>query len=579
MHGWTLPGVIQIGAVNLLGEPNGLSQLSHGRFIDPQTGTTMDADVRAAIQDRLSRLSKRVTSESETFWPDILPARPGREALETSDNPNIPSGYTYLLQLMAHDMVDSGVAAATPGTVPINGRSRPLMLDTIYGLGPDASPWAYDSELAGDVYQNEPGRLPRRYLRTAPQQDKTPPSPRTACPFQDIARSGVNRSDGSILLTEALVSDPRNDAHALMSQTAVLFHLAHNAIYKMIAKATGNDRSTDVEFAYRLFACSRAILTLIYRRIVRYDVLPRILHPDVMALYGKGAVPLSPFNGVPVEFSRGAFRFAHAMVRSDYQFNANSHKGPGTKSFVELSSRREPESMPLAADWMVDWAFFFDLRDKIAAAPVPNLSRRMGPRYPNALDIDAVFLSKSEHDGTGLSYRDYKSTIAAGQWKVSELMARMKPLLKPARAGAAQLLPDFKTTWQPAIKAWLAKSETLSAEDCMLLSEDPPWPFFVLFEAGFKPSATAPTCKGMGRHLGPVGSLVTAETIIGALAANPVVKDEWTSLKGAVREACRVHLDRADITSELTGENAQLPEDMASFLIFLNRENALQPAP
>jgi Animal haem peroxidase len=579
MHGWTLPGVIQIGAVNLLGEPSGPSQLSHGRFIDSYTGTTMDADIRAGIQDRLSRLSKRVTSESEVFWPDSLPARADSRALNPGDNPHIPSGYTYLLQLMAHDMVDSGVAAATPGTVPMNGRTRPLMLDTIYGMGPDASPCAYDSELAGDVYQNEPGRLPRRYLRTAQPKGKTLPNPRTACPFQDIARSGVSRSDGSTLLTEALVSDPRNDAHALMSQTAVLFHLAHNAIYKMIAKATGNDRSTDVEFAYRLFACSRAILTLIYRRIVRFDVLPRILHPDVMALYGKTCIPLSPFNGVPVEFSRGAFRFAHAMVRSDYQFNANSHKGPDNKSFVELSSRREPENMPLAAEWMVDWAFFFDLRDKIAGAPAPNLSRRLGPRYPNALDIDAVFLAKSDHDGTGLSYRDYKSTISAGQWKVSALMARLKLILKEKGTGPARLLPDFAITWQPLIKSWLAKNDVLSGEDCALLSEDPPWPFFVLFESAFKTSTSTPTCTGMGQHLGPMGSLVTAETIIGALAANPVVKDEWGSLKNAIREACRVHLDRTDIVPELTGDSAQLPEDMASFLVFLARENALQPQP
>jgi Animal haem peroxidase len=579
MHGWTLPGLIQIGAVNLLGEPSGPSQMCHGRFIDSVTGNTMDARVRSTIQDRLSRLSKRIASESEAFWPDTLPGRAGAATLNPGDNPKLTSGYTYLLQLMAHDMVDSGVAAATPGTVPMNGRTRPLMLDTIYGMGPDCSPWAYDSKLPGDFYQTEAGRLPRRYLRTAPVADKTPATPRTACPFQDIARVGIKQSDGSTLLTDALVSDPRNDAHALMSQTAVLFHLAHNAIYKIIAKATGNEQTTDVELAYKLFACSRAILTLIYRRIVRFDVLPRILHPDVMALYGTTNVPLSKFNGVPVEFSRGAFRFAHAMVRSDYHFNANSHKGPGNKSFVELSSRREPERMPLAADWMVDWAFFFDLRDKIPGAPAPNLSRRMGPRYSNALDIDAVFLPKSDHDGTGLSYRDYKSTISAGQWTVSELMARMKDVLKAKGAGPARMLPDFKTIWQPAIKTWLAKNNTLDTNDCNLLSEDPPWPFFVLFEAAFNTSAPLPTCKGMGQHLGPMGSLVTAETIIGALASDPVVKNEWDSLKSAIREACRVHLDNSDIAPELTGATAQLPEDMASFLVFLNRQNAFKPQP
>jgi hypothetical protein len=45
------------------------------------------------------------------------------------------------------------------------------------------------------------------------------------------------------------------------------------------------------------------------------------------------------------------------------------------------------------------------------------------------------------------------------------------------------------------------------------LSNDPPLPFFVLFEAMQEPHE--------GRHLGPLGSIIVAEVIFGALALAP----------------------------------------------------------
>src|SRR4051812_35840116 len=58
-------------------------------------------ELRALMHKLAARLDR------EAPWPDVLP-----NAVNAEDNPNIPSGYTYLLQLIAHDVVDTSVSLA-----------------------------------------------------------------------------------------------------------------------------------------------------------------------------------------------------------------------------------------------------------------------------------------------------------------------------------------------------------------------------------------------------------------------------------------------------------------------------------
>src|ERR1700753_2386016 len=63
------------------------------------------------------------------------------------DNKDIPSGYTYLLQFVAHDLVETTVpfwAAAEAGVPSRNMRDQRLGLDTLYGGGPVACPIAFE---------------------------------------------------------------------------------------------------------------------------------------------------------------------------------------------------------------------------------------------------------------------------------------------------------------------------------------------------------------------------------------------------------------------------------------------------
>jgi hypothetical protein len=68
-------------------------------------------------------------------------------ATRAQDNPAIPSGYTYLLQLVAHDMVAStmsmGLSAKLASSIANARRGDALALDTLYGGGPEVCPFAY----------------------------------------------------------------------------------------------------------------------------------------------------------------------------------------------------------------------------------------------------------------------------------------------------------------------------------------------------------------------------------------------------------------------------------------------------
>ena len=53
----------------------------------------------------------------------------------------------------------------------------------------------------------------------------------------------------------------------------------------------------------------------------------------------------------------------------------------------------------------------------------------------------------------------------------------------------------------------------LTSEDIETLANDPPLPFFILFEAMQQPHSE-------GMHLGPLGSIIVSEVIFGALASD-----------------------------------------------------------
>ena len=167
------------------------------------------------------------------------------------------------------------------------------------------------------------GEIPRMQLRVGEPQAPGANAATLYCPYRDLARAIAPSADKlagttASLLTEAFIADPRNDAHSFMSQITVLFLLLHNQVLALLAAVPPSDSPRGD--AYRRFLCARIIVTMIYRNIVVKDLLPRIVDAAVLTRYrSDNNVFFDGEKDVPIEFTHGAFRFGHAIVRDSYR--------------------------------------------------------------------------------------------------------------------------------------------------------------------------------------------------------------------------------------------------------------------
>ncbi len=490
------------------------------------------------MRSLMDRLSRRMDAE--------VPWTPHEKIKDFYwENPLIPSGYTYLLQFIAHDLVHSAMPLSVAGELgagTANVRRSPLQLETLYGSGPVGSPQIYALDAPNDDRRTK--------LRLGRMRWKEPRAG-AGCPFRDIARTGaenVTGIDRSVVgvrpaLTEALVADPRNDDHAIVSQLTALLAILHNALIDLVRRREP-DHGANGRFgaAFKRFLCVRDALTAIYHRIIRNDLMPRVLQPAVHAAYS-GAAPAfidRPEHGdgqwrIPVEFSHGAFRFGHAMVRPEYDINdLTTHDLSNT---LEKTSANDPANMPLDETWMVQWSHFFEINGSR-----PNFSRRIGPHISAGLGHDQIFPSFDETERVGLLYRDFMSALLTGLWSVDALVSEIA-LRRPEFIRSSRLLSDH--AWRSEqLRKWLASAPAygaLTAEDIKTLSEDPPLPFFILFEA---------MEHSEGLHLGPLGSIIVAEVIFRALEDARPVGSAPGSLAEELAEVSRRHYP-TNVFSEL----------------------------
>jgi hypothetical protein len=476
---------------------------------------------------------------------------------EPTKNSGIPSGYTYLLQFIAHDMIDSVVSfsaeggALSPGSR--NARSASLLLDTLYGPGPDECPHAY--QLGKRI-----GHIPRTHLRLGARHQRVPAG-NNYCPYQDIARGKVNSLDraapsGDGAFWEAMIADPRNDAHALISQLTVLFQLLHNHVISLIERHTSDVRGLPPrELAYRQFRCARLVVTAIYRNIIEHDVLERILDWRVFQHYVKDRKPLfDTAEGLPLEFGFGAFRFAHTMVRDRYAINAE-HRSQETGRALELSSLQPVSPLPVEDNWFIDWAHFFDvdIPDQPGRTIALNLSAPIGPHYPKPLEAEFEFEPKVPAiDAGGLAHLDLLSSCYAGVMSVPAI-------LDEARGKGFGFVGDFED-YRPTIVNWLCEHPQFKVEDpaTSQIANDPPLPFFVLFEA----ARIGKDEVDGGKSLGPIGSIIIAETILGAMRQHKL-DVEGLTLKSRMAACGRLlfeHQASVAIALEAIDEISTMPQ-------------------
>jgi hypothetical protein len=268
----------------------------------------------------------------------------------------------------------------------------------------------------------------------------------------------------------ALVGDPRQDVHLLISQMHVAMLKAHNRLVDRLRE----DGVSEADLA----AEARRALTWHYQWAVLFDFLPttigeertrRLLHDGPRFFRPTGTV------SIPFEFADAAYRFGHSQMRDAYRIQ---RRGDDLSLFPDMIGFR-----PVASDRVIDWSLLFDIPGQpLAARARPIDGCLPEPLLKLPVDITGKL---EDQDFESLAVRDLQRGVATGL-PSGEAVAR---LVGEAPLGREEIgLTGF---------GWSG--------------ETPLW-YYLLKEAE--------VCED-GERLGPVGSLIVGEVLLGIVDGDP----------------------------------------------------------
>jgi hypothetical protein len=455
--------------------------------------------------------------------------KPITETESVDENPSIPAGYTYFGQFIDHDLTFD----PTPLTESENDlaaledfRTPALDLDCLYGSGPDDQPYLYKNLKfrVGEAVANGNAKFGTK---------------------ADLSRLGGPEAEDRI----ALIGDKRNDENKIVSQLHGAFAAFHNKVIAdddLLRMIAGDGDLSNETIRFRAAA---TIVRWHYQWVVVHDYLERILAPYVLedVLNRPGHIPRLPnylkaaarSGYMPVEFSGAAFRFGHSMVRPSYALNALV--GTGEKSRISTFSRDEdpfknlngfPGTLP--KEFGIDWGYFFDALEPTVPDEagrkfqVPQASYRIDALLVSPLSDLPEFRARTDPLVRNLAFRN----LARGQMlglpsgeSVAEALGA--PVLGPDLLWSAGSImrserppgEEDKKELEEVEKKRGAVRERWIDDGSTLRGSTPLW-YYVLREAEYYGVSNKPDDPGIafgGQHLGPVGSRIVAETLIGLL--------------------------------------------------------------
>jgi hypothetical protein len=293
----------------------------------------------------------------------------------------------------------------------------------------------------------------------------------------------------------ALIGDPRNDENVIVSQLHLAFLRAHNAIVG--AGSTFNQ--------------ARTLLRQHYQHIVLSEYLPTVADPAIVSsILQNGNRFFNPSDAaffMPLEFSFAAFRFGHTMVRDQYDFNINF--GPqGRLSTAPLSllftftalSGQLGESLTLPENWIIEW-------ERFVGTSNTNFARQLDTKLVEPLfALQSLEGVPGADDGARLAERNL----------LRGYLVRM-----PTGQAVATAIGETPLTAQQIRDAAVSPVQVAALQAGSFDSRTPLW-YYILAEARH--------AGNQGNHLGPVGSTIVAEVLIGLIRRSEdsiLVQPNW----------------------------------------------------
>ncbi|MGX9574351.1 peroxidase family protein [Mesorhizobium sp. f-mel] len=427
--------------------------------------------------------------------------------IDSFDLSGNPAAYTYFGQFAFHDIVFSrvfGKPSDPAGRILRNAASGSLDLSGLYGRGLIVDAHLYDSASEGDTSLC---RFPIGLPGVSDKEVKLPVNGAIER-ARDVPRidasSGFLSVCGQKTPYRPLIGDPRNDDNLILSQLQCTLMQVHNRLVDLqMARHAASPQTA--------FEQARLYLTSVYRRVVVDDYLRRILWPKVWEHFfegeefrGPGVASLRPLADLPMEFTYGASRFAHSMIRDRYTVNDMFDQAPATlREILAFSSQRPNGDVPVRVNWAVDWSRFTESGD---AAKLLK-ARRISPFLTYEM---ATVQHTADLDGTPRSiafmdcWRCYELGIASGQTiaaAVAVALAEDVPVLSDA-----DMLPTDNCKERYSFQAGELE-RTLRAYPQFLV--ETPLSYYVMQEAS--------VLGDDGNRLGPTGSFIVAATVAAAL--------------------------------------------------------------
>ena len=347
------------------------------------------------------------------------------------------AGWPIFGQLVAHDITaDRSILRSHANTAELHNARRPqLDLECLYGDGPTGNPFLYRRD------------DPAKFLLGVDEAD-------------------VQRNAEGI----ALIGDPRNDSHMLVSQLHLAMLKAHNTFVDE-ARLTGAANN-------RVFDEAARQLRWHYQWVVLNEFLPALVGQTLVdQVLREGPQWFRPEHGgsIPLEFAHAAYRYGHCQIRHRYRLNLQADPVP---VFPDLLGFRA-----VPRERKIDWALFFDTS---GAAPAQRSKKIDGKLTRALMELPVAVTGECElEDHHSLAFRDLQRGQGVGL-PSGEAVARhigIAPL-------TAEQVGIGSTGWH---------------------GETPLW-YYILREAY--------ACTG-GHRLGPVGGRIVTEVLVGLIDTDP----------------------------------------------------------